>query len=129
MKRIPRQAAKPRVAADRVAALTAGEAAADSKGAAFAESIGTTYQHFQGSLFMHLREVRKRIADEAGVPPYIVFSDASLYDMCAKIPETDEEFLEVSGVGQAKLARYGEAFLDEIAVYLREAARSAERGE
>ena len=97
VKRIPRQAAKPRVAADRVAALTAGEAAADSKGAAFAESIGTTYQHFQGSLFMHLREVRKRIADEAGVPPYIVFSDASLYGMCAKIPETDEEFLEVSG--------------------------------
>ena len=117
VKRIPRQAAKPRVAADRVAALTAGEAAADSKGAAFAESIGTTYQHFQGSLFMHLREVRKRIADEAGVPPYIVFSDASLYDMCAKIPETDEEFLEVSGVGQAKLARYGEAFLAAIAEY------------
>ena len=117
VKRIPRQAAKPRVAADRVAALTAGEAAAHSKGAAFAESIGTTYQHFQGSLFMHLREVRKRIADEAGVPPYIVFSDASLYDMCAKIPETDEEFLEVSGVGQAKLARYGEAFLAAIAEY------------
>ena len=48
---------------------------------------------------------------------YIVFSDASLYDMCAKIPETDEEFLEVSGVGQAKLARYGEAFLAAIAEY------------
>ena len=129
VKRIPRQAAKPRVAADRVAALTAGEAAADSKGAAFAESIGTTYQHFQGSLFMHLREVRKRIADEAGVPPYIVFSDASLYDMCAKIPETDEEFLEVSGVGQAKLARYGEAFLDEIGAYLRKEMRSGEQGD
>ena len=117
VKRIPRQAATPRVAAARAAALTAGEAAAHSKGAAFAESIGTTYQHFQGGLFMHLREVRKRIADEAGVPPYIVFSDASLYDMCAKIPETDEEFLEVSGVGQAKLARYGEAFLAAIAEY------------
>ena len=117
VKRIPRQAAKPRVAAVRAAASTAGEAAADSKGAAFASSMGTTYQHFQGSLFMHLREVRKRIADEAGVPPYIVFSDASLYDMCAKIPETDEEFLEVSGVGQAKLARYGEAFLAAIAEY------------
>ena len=128
VKRIPRQAAKPKGAANRASASTAGEAAADSKGSAFAASMGMTYQHFQGSLFMRLREVRKRIADEAEVPPYIVFSDASLYDMCAKIPETDEEFLEVSGVGQAKLARYGCAFLDEIAAYLREAARSAERG-
>ncbi len=129
VKRIPRQAATPRVAAVRAAASTAGEAAADSKGAAFASSMGTTYQHFQGSLFMHLREVRKRIADEAGVPPYIVFSDASLYDMCAKIPETDEEFLEVSGVGQAKLARYGEAFLDEIGAYLCKETRSGEQGD
>ena len=126
VKRIPRQAAKPRVAAVRAAASTAGEAAADSKGAAFASSMGTTYQHFQGSLFMHLREVRKRIADEAGVPPYIVFSDAALYDMCAKLPKTDEEFLTVSGVGEKKLARYGRAFMDEIAAYLRAETSSAQ---
>ena len=118
VKRIPRQAAKPKGAAARAAASSAEEAAAGSKGAAFASAVGMTYQQFQGSLFMRLREVRKRIADEADVPPYIVFSDAALYDMCAKIPRTDEEFLEVSGVGQTKLARYGEAFMAAIAEYL-----------
>ena len=72
------------------------------------------------ALFERLRALRKRIADAAEVPPYIVFSDAALRDMCAKLPATDEEFLEVSGVGAAKLARYGEAFLSEIAAYGRE---------
>lgn len=122
VKRIPRQVAKPKggaassASSDRRSAAL--EAAVGSRGAAFAESIGTTYQQFQGRLFMHLREVRKRIADEADVPPYIVFSDAALYDMCAKLPKTDDEFLEVSGVGQTKLARYGEAFLAAIAEHL-----------
>lgn len=73
-------------------------------------------------LFERLRALRKRIADDAGQPPYIVFSDASLRDMCAKLPRTDEEFLEVSGVGQTKLARYGEEFLLEIARHLGENA-------
>lgn len=68
-------------------------------------------------LFERLRTLRKRLADEAGKPPYIVFSDAALRDMCAKKPATDEEFLEVSGVGATKLARYGEDFLSEIAEY------------
>ena len=77
-------------------------------------------------LFECLRTLRKRLADEAGKPPYIVFSDAALRDMCAKRPSTDEEFLEVSGVGATKLARYGEAFLSEIAAYERgEASGSA----
>lgn len=72
------------------------------------------------ALFERLRALRKRIADAAEVPPYIVFSDAALRDMCAKLPATDDEFLEVSGVGATKLARYGEAFLSEIAAYGRE---------
>ncbi len=65
-------------------------------------------------LFERLRVLRKRIADEASVPPYVVFSDASLRDMCAKLPANEEEFLEVSGVGATKLERYGKAFLAEI---------------
>ena len=73
-------------------------------------------------LFERLRTLRKRLADEAGKPPYIVFSDAALRDMCAKKPATDEEFLEVSGVGATKLARYGEDFLSEIAEYEKERA-------
>ena len=68
-------------------------------------------------LFERLRSLRKRLADEAGVPPYIVFSDATLRDMCAKRPVTEDEFLDVSGVGATKLARYGEAFLAELAAY------------
>ena len=68
-------------------------------------------------LFERLRTLRKRLADEAEVPPYIVFSDATLRDMCAKRPATDDEFLDVSGVGATKLARYGEAFLAELAAW------------
>ena len=79
-----------------------------------------------GVLFERLRSLRKRLADEADVPPYVVFSDASLRDMCAKLPDSDEAFLAVSGVGEKKLARYGSAFMNEIATYLREAASFAE---
>ncbi len=68
-------------------------------------------------LFERLRTLRKRLADEAGVPPYIVFSDATLRDMCAKLPRSEQEFLDVKGVGDTKLERYGEAFLQEIASF------------
>ena len=78
-----------------------------------------------GALFERLRSLRKRLADEADVPPYVVFSDASLRDMCAKLPDSDEAFLAVSGVGK-KLARYGSAFLNEIAAYLHEGAHPTE---
>lgn len=94
-----------------------GGAAYGSSGSAGASRIEGVDE---GRLFMRLREVRKRLADEAGVPPYIVFSDATLHDMGRKVPLSDEEFLEVSGVGQTKLARYGRAFMDEIEAYLRE---------
>lgn len=77
---------------------------------------------YDAVLFERLRALRKSIADEAGQPPYIVFSDAALRDMCAKLPRTPDEFLEVSGVGQTKLSRYGDRFLSEIARHLRENA-------
>jgi len=69
----------------------------------------------QKQLFERLRALRKSIADAEGVPPYIVFSDAALRDMCVRLPHSNEEFLEVSGVGEVKLARYGKDFLAEIA--------------
>ena len=71
-------------------------------------------------LFERLRVLRKRIADRMGKPPYVVFSDAALRDMCARLPRSDEEFLEVSGVGATKLTRYGDDFLAEIDAYLKE---------
>ncbi len=67
------------------------------------------------SLFEHLREVRRQLATEQGVPPYVVFGDKALVDMAAKRPATTAEFLEVHGVGEAKCERYGELFLAAIA--------------
>jgi ATP-dependent DNA helicase RecQ len=68
----------------------------------------------ESATFERLRELRRRLADERGVPAYIVFSDRVLWDMVERAPATPEEMLEVSGVGPAKLDRYGEAFLEAL---------------
>lgn len=68
-------------------------------------------------LFEQLRELRKKSAAVLGVPPYVVFSDASLLDMCAKLPKNHEEFLQISGVGMRKAERYGKKFLAIINDY------------
>jgi ATP-dependent DNA helicase RecQ len=65
-------------------------------------------------LFQALRALRKRLADEAGMPPYIIFNDASLRDMAQRQPTTLEEFSTIVGVGQAKLTRYGDQFVELI---------------
>lgn len=65
-------------------------------------------------LFEELRQLRKAIADEDSVPPYVVFSDRTLTAICDMLPSTDQEFLEVPGVGAAKLERYGDAFLTAV---------------
>ena len=61
-----------------------------------------------------LRNRRKQIADRDGVPPYMVFGDASLAEMAAMLPTSEAGLLEVNGVGQTKLERYGSDFIDEI---------------
>ena len=66
---------------------------------------------FSEDLFIRLKELRLTIAKEEKVPAFVVFSDATLVDMCRKHPHTTEEMLSVSGVGQVKLERYGERFL------------------
>ena len=70
-------------------------------------------------LFEALKALRLRIAAESGVPPYVVFTNASLRDMCLRMPRSKSDFLEVSGVGSAKAERYGDAFLEEIARFRR----------
>lgn len=65
-------------------------------------------------LFEKLRVLRLEIAREEKVPPYIVFSDKTLAAMCARMPRNRQEMLEVSGVGEAKYAKYGERFLDAL---------------
>jgi ATP-dependent DNA helicase RecQ len=67
------------------------------------------------ALYEELRALRKRLADEQNVPAYVVFSDATLAEMAARRPATSAELLDVNGVGQTKLERYGEAFLEAIA--------------
>ncbi|MGH8225973.1 MAG: DNA helicase RecQ [Gammaproteobacteria bacterium] len=62
-----------------------------------------------------LRETRKRLADEQGVPAFVIFSDATLREMLAHRPATDDDFLALNGVGDKKLASYGAAFLRIIA--------------
>lgn len=66
------------------------------------------------ALFEKLRELRKQLADQNGVPPYVVFHDATLRQMAQRLPTTLPEFATIPGVGQAKLARYGEIFTDAI---------------
>jgi ATP-dependent DNA helicase RecQ len=68
-------------------------------------------------LFEALRDVRKILAESEKVPPFVIFSDLTLKDMCAKCPQTDEDFLHVSGVGEHKLQKYGETFMDAITVF------------
>lgn len=71
-------------------------------------------QDVDSSLLTALKALRFRLAQEAGVPAYIVFSNAALADMAALRPLNMEEFLQVSGVGRVKAERYGEAFLQAI---------------
>ena len=66
-------------------------------------------------LFEQLRALRSTLAEQAGVPPYIIFGDAALVEMSRAKPANEEEFLAVNGVGKVKLERYGEAFLEVIA--------------
>ena len=69
------------------------------------------------ALLAKLKALRKQIADKKGVPAYIVFSDATLVDMCKKRPTTLDEMLEVLGVGNVKLGQYGEIFLNLLKSY------------
>ena len=66
-------------------------------------------------LFETLRELRKQLAVEQGVPPYVIFGDAALVEMSRERPSNDGEFLEINGVGQVKLERHGAMFMEAIA--------------
>jgi ATP-dependent DNA helicase RecQ len=66
------------------------------------------------SLFDALRKVRKKLADEQGLPPYVIFHDATLRDIATRKPCTLDEFAAIPGVGQRKLEKYGETFLEVV---------------
>lgn len=87
------KAPKPKAAVRKIAPV---EAAADMK------------------LFDRLKALRRELANKQRVPPYLIFSDAALKSMCELMPSTNEQFLEVNGVGQRKLEQYGRIFMAEI---------------
>lgn len=68
-------------------------------------------------LFESLRQLRRELAEKQGVPPFVIFSDKTLHEMSAVMPTTDSQMLDVKGVGESKLAKYGEQFLDAISNY------------
>ena len=75
---------------------------------------------YDRGLFEHLRSLRKRIADEKSVPPFVVASDRTLRQITAMMPGSREEFLKVHGVGQEKFEKFGPAFMEGLGEYLGE---------
>jgi ATP-dependent DNA helicase RecQ len=65
-------------------------------------------------LWEALRECRRELAEEQGVPPYVIFHDSTLVEMCSLAPKTLDAFSKLSGVGERKLMKYGEAFIAAI---------------
>ncbi len=81
------------------------------------EAVETEYDR---DLFEKLRRLRKELADEQGVPPFVVFGDLALRQMAAYLPQSEENFSRISGVGQEKLKRYGKIFTEVIQTYAQE---------
>ena len=108
IKRIQRQTSgRSRAASATGGALGQGATAMQAQDAA-------EFTEADEQLFQRLRALRRSIAQEIGKPPYIVFSDRSLRDMVRLKPSNDQEFLEVSGVGENKLRQYGAKFMEAI---------------
>ena len=81
------------------------------------KTVVSSFDGFDEDLFDVLRGLRKQLASAQGVPPYVVFNDRTLHEMAARAPANTSEFSTLGGVGETKLARYGEAFLKAIADY------------
>ena len=79
----------------------------------------TKKEVIKDALFEKLRELRKRLADDKNIPPFVIFSDATLSDMSQQKPLTQDAMLNVSGVGQQKYQQYGEIFIHEIKAFLK----------
>ena len=77
------------------------------------------------TLWEALRECRRELAEEQGVPPYVIFHDRSLKEMCSALPRNPMQFGQITGVGERKLKKYGEAFLQVIEEHLQHTFRAA----
>lgn len=74
-------------------------------------------ERLRDELFEHLRQIRKEIAQKEGIPPYLIFSDATLEEMAFSKPQTEDDMLAVSGVGEKKLVQFGYRFIKAIRKY------------
>ncbi|GAB3918437.1 DNA helicase RecQ [Larkinella terrae] len=83
----------------------------------------TKTESVRDDLFERLRVLRKQLADEQNVPPYVVFTDSTLEEMSRARPTTPEAFRSISGVGERKLQLFGKRFMEEIATFLTGQAR------
>ncbi|WNJ17947.1 DNA helicase RecQ [Pontibacter sp. G13] len=81
---------------------------------------------FQEALFESLRKLRRKLAEEEGRPPYLVFNDASLEDMARKIPTSEPEMRSVSGVGESKWQTYGSVFIDHILGFIQKQSQTGD---
>lgn len=113
---------KPKAAAvlkggESVSARLPGEEAPKRRKGAAASGDPVTSFSADPALLSALKTLRSEIASAQGVPAYVVFADSALLDMCARLPRTDSEFLEVSGVGAVKLEKYGADFMRVISEY------------
>lgn len=107
--RLPKEKEPKRRKASAAAAYTSGSANSAGSAAQFSADPG---------LLTVLKTLRSKIASAQGVPAYMVFADSALLDMCERLPRTDSEFLEVSGVGAVKLEKYGADFIRAISEYI-----------
>ncbi|THF83889.1 DNA helicase RecQ [Cohnella fermenti] len=81
---------------------------------------GDQYGPYDEVLFERLRELRKKLAGREGVPPFIIFNDATLREMCQQLPDSEAKMRGVKGIGEAKYAKYGTEFLEAILDYKKE---------
>lgn len=92
--------------------------------------ISTAYEEkkYNKELFEKLRILRKNIANQRNVAPFIIFGDVALREMCIYLPTTDEEFINIKGVGYKKLEDFGESFMNVIKEHLEQNPQENQKG-
>lgn len=89
------------------------------------KSAATGVEAYDEALFDELRALRRRLAAARRLPPYVIFSDRTLHEMARRYPVTPAQMLRITGVGDAKLERYGKPFMEAIAEFQKEGAAQA----
>lgn len=85
-------------------------------------------EQFAANLFERLRVRRKDLADKAGIPPYLIFTDATLEEMCRHLPTNARKMRDISGIGDRKMEQFGEIFIQEILGFIRLEEEKGEQG-